>query len=64
MGMIRRFADYYGDQILAEMAQRGDYRHLLTARSIEEARKIAIEERQGEGQLIGASDNVVKFPGS
>lgn len=62
MGVIRSFEEYYGNRILATMAQRGDYRPLLKAHSIEEARRLAIKEKQGKGQLIGVSDNVVKFP--
>lgn len=62
MGMIRNFEDFYGDRILAAMAQRGDYRPLLRARSIEEARRIAIEERRRDRENIVVSDNVVPFP--
>lgn len=62
MGVIRSFEAYYGDRILATMAQRGDYRHLLMARSIEEARRLAIKEKRGKGQLIIVTDNVIPFP--
>ncbi len=62
MGVIKSFEDYYGDRILAKMAQQGDYQPLLKARSIEEARKFAIEEKHKKGQSISITDNVVLFP--
>lgn len=62
MGVVRSFEDYYGDRILATMVQQGDYSPLLKARSIEEARRLAIEEKRGKGQLFIVADNVIKFP--
>lgn len=62
MGVIRSFEDYYGDRILAKMVQQGDYRPLLKAHSIEEARRFAIEEKRSKGQSISITDNVVLFP--
>lgn len=62
MGVNRSFEAYYGDRILATMAQRGDYRPLLKAHSIEEARRLAIKEKRRKGQLIIVTDNVIPFP--
>jgi len=62
MGVIKSFEDYYGDRILAKMAQQGNYQLLLKACSIEEARRFAIEERRSNGQGISITDNVVRFP--
>ena len=62
MGVIRSFEAYYGDRILAAMAQRGDYSPLLKARSLEEARRLAIREKREKGQPIIVTDNVVPFP--
>ncbi len=62
MGVIKIFEAYYGDRILASMAQRGDYTPLLKARSLEEARKIAIAEKPRRVQFRVVSDNIVQFP--